>query len=413
MVARHVTIEKGCELNVDGSEIHGNLWVKDGAKVNLDMGGSVAGKHHTFMRCDIPVGWRPGAAVRPWEATDEDLPYATIITHYFWFNKHQDASAEAVGNWGCWDKFGVNSGTLIIGPDSYVGCGTRGESHIRKGAAVQLQSGAAYSRLKSCNVGIDIYCEGRIRAGSPERPISRDCTLGLGWKARVDGLPEGESGGIGLVLRPEGDLRVYTREPAKARLRIQWMGTSQWSVGPPFIWRHKPLKPTDRGYDMDRRWREAFARKLIQPYIELSLQRDLDLSNVAFDDVRRHGIRLVELDNRKRWNNVSFGERNEARPDDLFAYTPVSGGWECKPVRISPVVRDERQTFGEPFQVKLECQEKSIELRYTIDGTEPTTGSARYDGPFTVARSVTVKAAAFKNGLPFGWPSRAIYRFAQ
>ncbi len=34
-------------------------------------------------------------------------------------------------------------------------------------------------------------------------------------------------------------------------------------------------------------------------------------------------------------------------------------------------------------------------LRYTLDGTEPTAASARYEGPFACARAATVKAAAF------------------
>jgi hypothetical protein len=57
--------------------------------------------------------------------------------------------------------------------------------------------------------------------------------------------------------------------------------------------------------------------------IGIDIRGPLALDGVRFDDVHRGGIRLAQPDVRKEWKHVSFGERNEGPPDDLFASLPV------------------------------------------------------------------------------------------
>ena len=45
--------------------------------------------------------------------------------------------------------------------------------------------------------------------------------------------------------------------------------------------------------------------------------------------------------------------------------------------------------------VTLTCATQGVEIRYTLDGREPTTDSALYAAPFTVSRTTTVRAKAF------------------
>ncbi|GAB3637730.1 family 20 glycosylhydrolase [Hymenobacter arcticus] len=42
------------------------------------------------------------------------------------------------------------------------------------------------------------------------------------------------------------------------------------------------------------------------------------------------------------------------------------------------------------------------QITYTLDGTAPTSASTAYNGPFTLTKSATVKAASFENGQPAG-----------
>jgi len=49
-------------------------------------------------------------------------------------------------------------------------------------------------------------------------------------------------------------------------------------------------------------------------------------------------------------------------------------------------------------QVTLSCIRPDVEIRYTVDGTEPTATSATYDKPIDVCCSKVVKAATYRNG---------------
>ena len=48
--------------------------------------------------------------------------------------------------------------------------------------------------------------------------------------------------------------------------------------------------------------------------------------------------------------------------------------------------------------VEIACADAAAEIRYTTDGSEPTSSSALYEGPFTVSSTTTVKAKAFLCG---------------
>ena len=49
-------------------------------------------------------------------------------------------------------------------------------------------------------------------------------------------------------------------------------------------------------------------------------------------------------------------------------------------------------------QVTLSCSTSDATIRYTTNGSEPTSSSTQYTVPFTVSTSCTVKAKAFKSG---------------
>ena len=55
--------------------------------------------------------------------------------------------------------------------------------------------------------------------------------------------------------------------------------------------------------------------------------------------------------------------------------------------------------FGQSQVVAISCATPAAEIRYTLDGSEPTIGSALYEGALVVSNSVIVKAKAFVEGL--------------
>ncbi len=54
------------------------------------------------------------------------------------------------------------------------------------------------------------------------------------------------------------------------------------------------------------------------------------------------------------------------------------------------------------LRVKLECERPDVEIRYTLDGTEPVSTSALYKEELVVTGNTTIKAATFKQGSQAG-----------
>ncbi len=69
---------------------------------------------------------------------------------------------------------------------------------------------------------------------------------------------------------------------------------------------------------------------------------------------------------------------------------------------ISPIIRAGSGIFVAETQVALETSELDVELRYTLDGSDPTPDSRLYAGPITVSDTATVKAASFRQGVMVG-----------
>ncbi|HOW66034.1 MAG TPA: lamin tail domain-containing protein [Candidatus Paceibacterota bacterium] len=105
--------------------------------------------------------------------------------------------------------------------------------------------------------------------------------------------------------------------------------------------------------------------------------------------------------------NFSFG-RN-AQSDWQYYAKPTPGAPNTGPALQGPLqpVRFsvERGIFLQPFTLFLSANEKDVEIRYTLDGSEPTAQSGiRYEDGIPILKNRVVRAAAFRPG----WlPSRA------
>lgn len=77
---------------------------------------------------------------------------------------------------------------------------------------------------------------------------------------------------------------------------------------------------------------------------------------------------------------------------------------------LAPYVLPELPEFTDAVTVVV-SQGSPTEVRYTLDGTEPTRTSTVYPGPFTLRRSTTVRVRSFVNGVATAAPeSRTDYR---
>lgn len=65
----------------------------------------------------------------------------------------------------------------------------------------------------------------------------------------------------------------------------------------------------------------------------------------------------------------------------------------------APIVQNEEQIFSQPFELKLKHFVQGVDLRYTLDGSEPDSlRSPVYKSPVTISSTTQVKARAFKKG---------------
>ena len=86
--------------------------------------------------------------------------------------------------------------------------------------------------------------------------------------------------------------------------------------------------------------------------------------------------------------------------DELTKLGRWDPNWVVDPVRITPWGTPMRpHLFEQPVTVTLTTPlQPGAEIRYTLDGSMPTTTSARYSGPIHVAGTTQLRAAAFRDG---------------
>ena len=78
---------------------------------------------------------------------------------------------------------------------------------------------------------------------------------------------------------------------------------------------------------------------------------------------------------------------------ELPTLTPIFR--PISPVKILP----ERNVFVDKIELTMQSTTPQVEIRYTLDGSEPTPQSTFYQGPFELTHSAVVKARAYRPGV--------------
>lgn len=67
------------------------------------------------------------------------------------------------------------------------------------------------------------------------------------------------------------------------------------------------------------------------------------------------------------------------------------------PTAATPVITPVSGTYADSVVVSISCETEGAEIRYTLDGEEPTDASLLYEVPFTLTTDATIMAKAFMN----------------
>ncbi len=285
---RHLTVGRNARVSIMPLTAYGNVWIKrEGSIIWLE---GLSGSRHTFARNDN----RQGREIR--------------ISNKLTISKSQGASAEILGCFDTGDDLNLHSGTMIVGPESTFMPGDRSIQGIYPAATLVLLSGARFHKRGNQQWNNDVVVMGRLLAGTPERPLTKDCFLGLSYKSKgrvPEELAHGKSGrpdDYSLVVAPEGTIRVCSANPATARLVIGYHGCHvRVGWGPDAYTQPEPPE-----------W-QAIPHK-----IDMVLLGDLEFNGVVLEDVLKGGILVPDPAVRSQWQNVFYGENNDAPPDGLF-----------------------------------------------------------------------------------------------
>jgi len=280
---RHMTVEAGVGAFLKTIRVYGNLWIKKGGNWHQI---HPKGSQNTFMRNDSP----------------EVISAANKIA----LNKPPTKSIEWIGDWKLGDELDVFSGRWVVSPGSTFMPGDRSRFHIYPKATLELMSGSRFHKRDNQYWAHDMEVQGTVLAGTPKRPLTKDATLGLCFKAKGNGRGRKEKGAIsntqegelGLLLYKEGRIAVHSVDPEKARLVIRWRGFGEKRPGKEH--EHPDIAAMPHGIDM-------------------LLLGKTDFDGVEFRHVLPGGIRMPDPSVRRRWKHVTFGEGNFAEPDKLFA----------------------------------------------------------------------------------------------
>jgi hypothetical protein len=437
---RHVDIGKNAELmgkHRSETEIWGNCWIHDGGYALFV---SFNGDRHAFVKneqTEFP-SQENGLKYRG-PKSKGGKQNASQLSHKLQICKFGTASIEFIGNFGASDEIMLQHGRLILnGELRWSGYTGKGALEIYDGGILELQSGAKIVPFMPKNnkaiYNINLYRNSMLQAGSPERPLTADATVFLGFEQNT------APGLTGLYAAQGSMIRVYSSDPTKHRLVFSSTAATpdlHSAAAVPM----KPLADEAKG----------------SLGTTLQLAGDIVLDGVHFDYLCEGGIALAKSVDSKDWKNVTYGSHNAAKGKDLFSemkvaedvYYHARGDGASEYAMVTTAVKNMNSYLKEsdPFLLKtlpesttekeavisvskrnsekmlvptsvvfkksvdvtIECKASGARMRYTLDGTEPTKDSPEYKGPIKLTETTKLMVKAYKSGLGFSPTYTAVY----
>jgi hypothetical protein len=296
---RHLTSERNASYNVRYT-IAGNLWLKDGSDLGggTQTGGFGDGKSNrqTFVRF-CGMRW-PGKKKR----VSQDEGEWAALSHWVYLDPGPGGSIEVIGkSGGAGDRLTVQSGTLIVSENSYIGNGNRGSFYTMPGTTAILLDGAGVGCPDKIVSGANgtYGIAGKLLFGAPEHPLQRDLRF-EGCLFNLDALspnatPSQRTAGASFVLGTTGEMVIHSADPKKARV----------------IFCPRPATAPVGNYVMQK------GRRQTPTQVTAVFAGKTTFNGVVFDGFYKGGI-VVSPADRARWQNISFGNNNQGKPEELF-----------------------------------------------------------------------------------------------
>ncbi|MBI5865556.1 MAG: alpha-L-fucosidase [Planctomycetes bacterium] len=79
-------------------------------------------------------------------------------------------------------------------------------------------------------------------------------------------------------------------------------------------------------------------------------------------------------------------------------------------VAVPPTIAADFDVFVDSLDVRVTSKQDRVELRYTLDGSEPNASSPAVSGPIKITESRTVKARSFRDGKPISAAASAAFQ---
>ena len=79
-----------------------------------------------------------------------------------------------------------------------------------------------------------------------------------------------------------------------------------------------------------------------------------------------------------------------------------------EPIVSTPSLPGGLSLFKNGVEIVMNCRTEGAAIHYTLDGSEPTEASPLYTGPFSLLKSATIRARAFKEGMKPSPEARAM-----
>lgn len=313
-VCRHLTVGRNVDFQPGGgrnTDVFGNVWIRPEGIFFVYRTLKLTGNGDTFFRRDWPadgklktlhdsggvVGFDPAKPKEPnpWSWRTDRRP---SICHFF---RHDKAgkSTEFIGYSATRDEAKVLSGTLIVGRDSRFLNGGAAIIEVAKAGTLALMDGAATGKTVN-QFGSCLRVHGAITAGTPDRPITRDARLGVGYSNWMNlSFPDQQIGRRGNSFdygrssaTISGKLIGYPAEGSDARLVFGWQRVCAGGGG--------------RGVKATEGFNKVFAT--LEPKITVWVNPDTQIENVRFEDLHRGGILMLDAAEAASWKHVSYGE---------------------------------------------------------------------------------------------------------